>query len=71
MFGHLTPRWLLSEMRDLEGLAGAGSLKGLPVVITHIKPSGNQEEVIRRELTAENPLGLKLVFHEQGKRIGF
>jgi cAMP phosphodiesterase len=71
LFGHLTPRWLLSEMRDLEGLAGVGALKGLPVVITHIKPSGNQEEVIRRELTAGNPLGLKLVFPEQGKRLDF
>jgi cAMP phosphodiesterase len=71
LFGHLTPRWLMAEMKDLQGLAGPGSVHGLPVVITHIKPGGNQEELIRRELIAENPLGLKLVFPEQGKRMEF
>ena len=71
LFGHLTPHWLMTEMRDLEGLAGAGKLSGFPVVITHIKPSGNQEAVIRRELSAGNPLGLRLIFPEQGKRMEF
>jgi 3',5'-cyclic-nucleotide phosphodiesterase len=74
LFGHLTPRWLMEEMRDLEQLAGPGSLKGLPVVITHMKPGGDhgdQEMTIRQELTANNPLQLRLIFPEQGQRLEF
>jgi cAMP phosphodiesterase len=71
LFGHLTPRWLQSEMKDLERLSGVGALKGLPVVVTHIKPSGNQEAEIRRELNADNPLQLKLIFPEQGQKMEF
>jgi cAMP phosphodiesterase len=71
LFGHLTPRWLLSEMKDLERLSGVGALKGLPVVVTHIKPSGNQETEIRQELNANNPLQLKLIFPEQGQKMEF
>jgi 3',5'-cyclic-nucleotide phosphodiesterase len=71
LFGHLTPRWLMTEMQDLEQSAGAGKLRGLPIVVTHIKPGGDQEEDIRRELTGNNPLQLQLIFPEQGKRLDF
>jgi cAMP phosphodiesterase len=71
LFGHLTPRWLMKEMRDLGQIAGAGKLNGFPVVITHIKPSGDQEMLIRRELSADNPLQLNLIFPEQGKKMDF
>ena len=74
LFGHLTPHWLMEEMKDLEHLAGPGSLKGLPVVITHIKPGsdhGNQEATIRQELTANNSLQLRLIFPEQGQKLEF
>jgi cAMP phosphodiesterase len=71
LFGHLTPRWLMKELQDLEQTAGAGTLKSFPVVITHIKPSGNQEAVIRNELSAANLLQVKLIFPEQGKRLDF
>jgi cAMP phosphodiesterase len=71
LFGHLTPRWLMKEMRDLGQITGAGKLNGFPVVITHIKPSGDQETLIRRELSADNPLQLKLIFPEQGKKMDF
>jgi 3',5'-cyclic-nucleotide phosphodiesterase len=71
LFGHLTPRWLMAEMRDLGQIAGAGRLNGFPVVITHIKPSGDQEATIRKELVADNPLGLRLIFPEQGRRLDF
>ena len=71
LFGHLTPRWLMSEIRDLEQLTGPGKLRDLPVVITHIKPSGDQETTIRDELTSENQLGLRLIFPEQGRRMDF
>lgn len=71
LFGHLTPGLLMQEMQALEKLAGTGSLKGLPVVITHQKPTGNQEEMIRRQLETNNPLQVKLVFPEQAKRLEF
>jgi 3',5'-cyclic-nucleotide phosphodiesterase len=69
LFGHLTPRLLMQELKALEQLAGEGTLKGLPVVITHRKPSGNQEETIAKQLKDNNPLQVKLVFPEQGKRL--
>jgi 3',5'-cyclic-nucleotide phosphodiesterase len=71
LFGHLTPRWLMKEMKELEMAAGPGSLRGFPVVITHIKPAGNQENEIHRELTAGNTSQLRLIFPEQGKRLEF
>jgi cAMP phosphodiesterase len=74
LFGHLTPRWLMEEMKDLERTAGPGSLKGLPVVVTHMKPGsdhGDQEATIRQELMANNPLQLQLIFPEQGRRLEF
>lgn len=71
LFGHLTPHWLMKELQDLEQTTGAGKLKDFPVVITHIKPSGDQEAVIRNELSAGNPLQVKLIFPEQGKRMDF
>jgi cAMP phosphodiesterase len=74
LFGHLTPRWLMEEMKDLERMAGPGSLKGLPVIVTHMKPGsdhGDQEATIRQELTAKNPLQLQLIFPEQGQRLEF
>ena len=71
LFGHLTPRLLVRELQDLEKEAGIDSLKGLPLVITHRKPTGNQEEMIRSQLETNNPLHVKLVFPEQGKRMDF
>src|ERR1700743_2158540 len=71
LFGHLTPRWLMEEMHDLEQAAGTGLLKGLPVVITHIKPGGDQEAMIRRELRSNNPLEVRLIFPEQGQKLDF
>lgn len=69
LFGHLTPRWLMEELGVLGRLAGKDALKGLPVVITHRKPSGNQEAVIREELERGNPWQVKLVFPEQGRKL--
>ena len=39
LFGHLTPRWVLESLRELDKLAGGNALKGLPVVVSHIKYS--------------------------------
>jgi len=71
LFGHLTPRLLMQEMQALANIAEMPSLDKLNLVITHRKPSGNQEETIRRQLEANNPVRAKLVFPEQGKKIEF
>jgi len=69
LFGHLTPRLLMEEMSNLEKIAGEHSLQRFPIIITHRKPSGRQEAAIRGELEKHNPLGLRLIFPEQAKRL--
>jgi 3',5'-cyclic-nucleotide phosphodiesterase len=71
LFGHLNPRLWAQEMKVLASFTGIEALKGLPVVITHRKPSGSKEEQIKQEVVAENTLGLKLIFPKQGNMISF
>jgi 3',5'-cyclic-nucleotide phosphodiesterase len=71
LFGHLNPRLWAQEMNVLASFTGAEALKGLHVVITHRKPSGAKEKQIKKEVVAENTLGLKLIFPLQGKMISF
>ncbi|MBS1660854.1 MAG: 3',5'-cyclic-nucleotide phosphodiesterase, partial [Bacteroidetes bacterium] len=71
LFGHLTPRLLMQEMQTLATLSGKSSLPGISIIITHRKPTGNQESLIRQQLEAANPMHLRLVFPEQGKRLDF
>ncbi|GGG58654.1 MBL fold metallo-hydrolase [Hymenobacter glacieicola] len=71
LFGHLTPRLLMQEMEVLSQLTGPAALRGLPVVITHLKPSPGNEALIRKQLTEANKLHLKLLFPEQGHRLAF
>ncbi|GAB2693115.1 3',5'-cyclic-nucleotide phosphodiesterase [Mucilaginibacter koreensis] len=69
LFGHLTPRWLMQELKQLESFAGTGSLKGFKVIITHVKPPEERIAQLRKQLQAENTLQLNLIFPEQGKAI--
>jgi cAMP phosphodiesterase len=71
LFGHLTPALLTRELRNLAALTGDAALQGLPVVITHRKPGGDQEEKIQKELQANNPLRVTFIFPEQGRRLDF
>ncbi len=75
LFGHLTPAWLMASLRGLATLAGADALRGLPIVISHIKYSLLADEPpqqsIRRELEAANDLGLRIVIPQQGDRLRF
>lgn len=75
LFGHLTPAWLMSSLRSLAALAGPEALKGLPLVISHIKYSLLADEppqqAIRRELESANDLGLRIVIPQQGDRYRF
>lgn len=70
LFGHLTPSLLRHELRALAGFTGPAALRDLPIVITHRKPgAGDQEERIRREVLASNPLQVRWIFPEQGRRL--
>jgi 3',5'-cyclic-nucleotide phosphodiesterase len=74
LFGHLTPRWLLEELRKLDRRAGGNALKDLPVVVSHIKYSLTREQPqaqMLRELQAGNDLGVRFVIPEQGRRWHF
>lgn len=66
LYGHLTPRWLMQELNVLASLAGREKMSGLNVVVTHIKPTGKNEALIRKELAESNKLGLRLIFPKQG-----
>ncbi len=71
LFGHLTPQLLMLEMQKLETIAGINSLKNFPVMITHMKPGGDREQQIRKQLTSSNKPGLKLIFAEQAVPVLF
>lgn len=76
LYGHLTPAWLLKELKNLQKYSGGdGSLAGLPIVISHIKPSLQQGEdrraMIQQQLEQANDLGVKFIFMAQGDRQQF
>ena len=74
LFGHLTPRYVLEALRDLDRMAGGGALKGLPVVISHIKYALTREQPQRQvlqELEAGNDIGVRFIVPEQGTRWHF
>ncbi len=71
LFGHLTPNLLYKEMNQLCKLTGDKALKNFPVVITHIKPSGDNESQIKSELEIGNKLKLNLIYPRQGEKLEF
>jgi len=68
LFGHLTPKYLMQELHILEDLAGKDALKGFKIIVTHLKPPTKNITKIKEQLKAQNDLGLKLIYPEQGKR---
>jgi 3',5'-cyclic-nucleotide phosphodiesterase len=74
LFGHLTPHWLLEELRALDRLAGGNALADLPVVVSHIKYSLTREqpqEKLLQELRTGNDLAVRFLIPEQGSRWHF
>ncbi len=76
LFSHLTPKWFMTEMRNLSRTVDPvkpTALKDLRVIVTHIKPSLNPREnhrkTIQGELEKRNDLRLRLIFAEQGQRL--
>jgi 3',5'-cyclic-nucleotide phosphodiesterase len=78
LFGHLKPNLFMLELRRLASIVDPldlkNSLRGLPVVVTHIKPrlvdfANSKEDSGRQiinELSQENDLGIELIKPEQG-----
>jgi 3',5'-cyclic-nucleotide phosphodiesterase len=76
LFGHLKPKYLIDALHELAALAGGpDALKGLPVVIEHIKYSlkkgPTQQEEIAKELAAANDLGVRFIIPAQGDAWSF
>ncbi|MDN3549479.1 MBL fold metallo-hydrolase [Mucilaginibacter aquaedulcis] len=69
LFGHLTPHWLMAEMDKLASLTGPAQLKGLNVVITHLKPPATSITKIKAQLAEANKLQLNLIYPTQGKAL--
>ena len=66
LFGHLTPNWIMKEMDKLAVLSGKENMKDLKLIITHIKPTGQNEVIIKGQLSNDNALGLEIIYPEQG-----
>ena len=74
LFGHLTPKWVLQGLRDLNRAAGGQAIRGLPVIISHIKFSLTDEQPQRKmlaELEAANDIGVNFIVPAQGERWHF
>ncbi|MDN5287583.1 MAG: 3,5-cyclic-nucleotide phosphodiesterase [Mucilaginibacter sp.] len=71
LFGHLTPHWLMAEMDKLAALTGSQPLKGLNIVVTHLKPPASSISKIKEQLKAANTWQLNLVYPVQGKALNF
>ncbi|GAB6855348.1 MBL fold metallo-hydrolase [Asaia astilbis] len=74
LFGHMTPLWLLRELRALKTQAGL-SMKGFPVLVSHIKPVLTQGEAVEHRIEAQlgagNEEGFRFIIARQGAQIAF
>jgi 3',5'-cyclic-nucleotide phosphodiesterase len=68
LYGHLTPRLLMQEMKVLNKLSN-GQLPKVPIYITHIKPCATCEISIKKDIALSNTEGLTIKYAEQGKAI--
>jgi len=69
LFGHLTPKLMNEELNELAKEVGKSKLKGLTIIVTHIKPKDDYEQKINDELLKDNPYNINYIFPQQGERI--
>jgi len=74
LFGHLTPKWLISELTYFHSLVeNKQQVQDMKVIISHIKyslKSGlDPRHKIQQELQQENMLGFKFMLAKQGQRL--
>lgn len=65
LFGHLTPNLLMKELQNLAAISGTDNLQKVPIIVTHIKPAGNNEAIIKKQIKEHNAGLFKLVFPTQ------
>ena len=66
LFGHLTPDWLLKELRVLSSYS---PMKQVKIIVTHIKPDKEAKTKIRQQLTKDTEQEFSFIFPEQGEPI--
>lgn len=76
LFGHLTPALLMGELSNFaDKIGGEQPLKGLNVVISHIKYSlaknVDPRAKITQQLNEGNDLGLNIIIPQQGQKLQF
>jgi cAMP phosphodiesterase len=79
LYGHLNPSLLTKELNQLAKKVNERDtqnvLKGLKIIISHIKPSVNSDinmtNTIKYQLENANNLNVKYIFPEQGEKIEF
>ncbi|MDU0353503.1 3',5'-cyclic-nucleotide phosphodiesterase [Paraglaciecola aquimarina] len=80
LFGHLTPKWLMTELNQFNSLLATTTdkdtpLQGAQIVISHIKYSlakgPDPRIVIKQQLEQANNLGIKFILAKQGQRLEF
>jgi len=74
LFGHLTPKWLMSELTRFHALLdNKKALKDMQIVISHMKYSlkntVDPKVKIKQQLEQLNKLGLNFIIAKQGQRI--
>lgn len=66
LFGHLTPDWLLKELRVLSSYS---PMKQVKIIVTHIKPDKEAKSKIQQQLTKDTEREFSFIFPEQGEPI--
>jgi 3',5'-cyclic-nucleotide phosphodiesterase len=74
LFGHLTPKWLMHELKQFSALLDSPQrLQDTKIIISHIKYSlkkGMDPKLkIKQQLEQDNSLGLDIIIATQGQRI--
>jgi 3',5'-cyclic-nucleotide phosphodiesterase len=74
LFGHLTPKWLMSELTYFYSLVvNKPQLKDMQIIISHIKytlkNTVDPKVKIKQQLEEANQLGFNFVIAKQGQRI--
>lgn len=72
LYGHLTANLLMEELEKLAKYSGnINNLKGLNVIVNHIKPSllkdVDNTKLIRKEIETNNKYGINFIFPIQGE----
>lgn len=74
LFGHLTPKWLLTELRKLAALVNPEqpntALKGVKIIVTHIKQGIGDKQItsqIMEQLNSQNDLGVEFILPKQNE----